>query len=427
MRTTRVTAAESGGARKASNMRGHQTLITTSFALVLCVVAGCGDSEDTSSSHNVKGSGKASEGTAGSAALEPLPDKTAGKTCEADGDCATGMCLTSIPGSFGSAAMDAPGGYCSATCTTNTDCGEGGVCSGAFPGFGGAAATPGRCMQSCESAEDCRDGYRCVNALGMAPSGNPMDPTAALLGPNACQPTPATTKLTDGVTGKACAEDKECGQGRCAKSEMMMTYPDGYCTGACLQDADCGAGGSCTLPAIGSGAGSCYSSCQTNGDSDCRKGYRCRTNGSRRQCIPGPAPLADRAAGKQCQADADCGGTAMSCVTSLGGMPAPGGYCSISCSENADCGAEGTCVGGLGAAFVSILGNTGTCYRGCTDSSSCREGYVCGQPPSNGGGLQGMMIPGAMGGAMIPGLMMSGGATVCTVPPPPTEEDAGVP
>lgn len=308
--------------------------------------------------------------------------------------------------------MDAPGGYCSATCMADVDCGGGGVCSGAFPSFGGAAATPGRCLKGCQSAQDCRDGYRCVNGLGMAASGSSMmaDPTAALLGPSSCQPVPATTQLDNGITGKPCEEDKECGKGRCQKSEGMMTYPGGYCSGSCLQDSDCGTGGTCTLPAIGGGAGSCYSTCQTHGDSDCREGYRCRTNGSRRQCLPGAAPLGARVAGRECQADADCGGRAMSCASMIGGAAAPGGYCSAGCSENADCGEEGVCIGGLGAAFASLLGETGVCYRACVDSSSCRTGYVCGQPASAAGGLGGMMASGS----------------ACVVPPA-MGEDAGVP
>jgi hypothetical protein len=395
--------------------------MTASFAIVLCVGMGCGKSSDTApSTHSAgKGEGGSPGAAAGNGSSQALSDETAGNACKTDGDCANGMCLTSIAGAFGGASMEAPGGYCSAGCTTDAECGEGGVCARAFPSFAGAPATPGHCMKGCGTAEECRDGYRCVNALGMAPSGNPMDPTAALLGPAACQPTPPTTQLSDGVTGKPCQNDKECGKCRCSKTEGMMTFPMGYCSGDCLKDADCGAGGTCTLPTLGSGAGSCYSSCQTHGDSDCREGYRCRTNGSRRQCLPGPAPLGAGVVGRECTADADCGGAPMSCVTTLGGATAPRGYCSISCSDNSDCGAEGTCVGGLGSAFASLLGTTGTCYRVCVDSSMCRSGYVCGQTSSAAGGLGGMMIPG-LGG------MMMASSTVCTVAPA-AGEDAGVP
>jgi hypothetical protein len=96
----------------------------------------------------------------------------------------------------------------------------------------------------------------------------------------------------------------------------------------------------------------------------------------------------------------------------LDGVAAPGGYCSISCSENADCGAQGVCNGGLGAAFASLLGETGACYHACVDSKDCRAGYVCGQPASAAGGL----------GAMS----MMASSMVCVVAPS-AGEDAGVP
>lgn len=397
-------------------MRGHEGLRTASFGIMLCVAMGCGKSRDiVSNSHggNRDGGESGDQGrAAGSTTSQPLPDDTAGTACKTNEDCANGVCLTSIPGSLGGTSMSAPGGYCSAACMADSDCGEGGVCSGAFPAFGGSAAMPGRCMKGCNSAADCRDGYRCVNGLGMAATASQTpDPTAGLLGPNACQPVPATTQLTDGVTGKTCEEDKDCGQGHCLKTEGMMTYPGGYCSGSCLRDADCGVGGTCTLPAIGDGAGSCYLTCQTHGDSDCREGYRCRTNGSRRQCLPGAAPLGTGVVGRECQSDADCGGAAMSCATKLGDATAPGGYCSISCSESSDCGVDGTCVGGLGATFTSLLGETGVCYRACVDSSSCRAGFVCAQPSS--------AAAGALGGLMM------GSSTACVVAPV-SDEDAGM-
>lgn len=400
-------------------MRRYEILAIVSFGVLFCIITGCGDdSSDTlATSDGGDGDGDKAQRSdhgpkASSDSSQPLRDNTAGKACKTAGDCANGKCLTAIADVFGGASMDAPGGYCSAACTMNTDCGEGGVCSGAFPSLGGGPATPGSCFKGCNSAEECREGYRCVNGLGMAASGNPMDPIATLLGPNACQPLPSTTQLSDGLSGKTCESDEDCGKGRCLKAEGMMTYPNGYCSGNCLQDTDCGAGGSCTLPALGGGAGSCYLSCQTHGDGDCREGYRCRTNGSRRQCLPGAAPLGDGVAGRQCEEDADCGGTAMSCVTNLGDTTAPGGYCSISCTENSDCGADGACVGGLGAAFASLFGATGVCYRACLDSSSCRTGYVCGQPANAAGGL------GALTMMAVP--------SACVVAPA-AEVDAGTP
>ena len=67
-------------------------------------------------------------------------------------------CLTSIYG-----YVTFPGGYCSAVCTSSSDCGTGGVCAD-FMGYGNY------CLKSCTSPYDCRnsEGYSC-NTL---PSGS---------------------------------------------------------------------------------------------------------------------------------------------------------------------------------------------------------------------------------------------------------------
>jgi hypothetical protein len=393
----------------------NKMLAATLIAVSLLGAFACGDDDDggsdagpTSRAGRGGGGGKGGGGTggaAGAAPIAPLPDKTAGRSCDADKDCGNGMCLLNLQGSFGGAMMEAPGGYCSAVCMTNADCGEEGACSGAFAGIGGIGATSGRCLKSCSTASDCRDGYRCVNALGMAVTGDAgvQDPTGGLLGASGCEPIPATNKLADGIVGSPCADAADCGEGRCETGGGTLVYPDGYCTGMCLESSDCGANGSCTLPLTG-GAGTCYLSCGS--DSDCREGYRCRANGGVMQCSPGAAPLPVDVVGSACNADADCGGAAMSCATQVGNSVAPGGYCSLTCIDDTDCGSRGACVGGLGAAFASILGATGTCYKACADAADCREGYTCG----------------LAGGIGVPAMQ-----NVCRVAPPPAAtEDAGV-
>jgi hypothetical protein len=331
---------------------------------------------------------------------------TAGKSCDADKDCGTGMCLTTLPGSFGAGMMAAPDGYCSGSCMTNADCGEGGACQGAFAGIGGIGATLGRCVKSCTDSTECRDGYRCVNGLGMpvvaAPdAGAPMNPGAGLLGGNTCAPVPATDKLADGIVGSMCTADGDCGDGRCMTMATTSTYPGGYCTGSCLADSDCGAKGSCT-PGLVGGVGTCYLSCASDADCD-RDGYRCRTSGTRMQCVPGAAPLPDGVVGNACTGDAQCGGAAMSCGARLGRNDAPGGYCTQRCVNSSDCGTCGVCVGGMGG-FGAGAAN-GTCYKSCADTSGCREGYTCG--PAGRTGTAAMQ-------------------NICSVTPPPPAEDAGI-
>jgi hypothetical protein len=289
---------------------------------------------------------------------------------------------------------------------TAQDCGEGGTCSGGIPGF-----LRGSCLQSCSDSSECRDGYRCVNLAGQMPSpdaGMAMIPGGALLGGATCQPLPDTDKLADGVVGSACAEDTDCGEGRCMKTAATSTYPGGYCTGSCLSDADCGADGSCTPGFLGA-AGTCYLKCANDGDCT-REGYRCRTNGDRMQCVPGAAPLPDNTTGKACASDADCGGAAMSCAMRLGQRQytAPGGYCTQRCVNSTDCGAGGVCVGGSSGSGLPFgtTAATGTCYQSCADASGCREGYTCG--PAGRTGTAAMQ-------------------NICSVtPPPPPAEDAGV-
>jgi hypothetical protein len=328
---------------------------------------------------------------------------TAGKKCEDNGDCGSGMCLDMLPGAFGMGSVPAPDGYCSGECMTNEDCGEGGTCSGAFAGLAGIGATRGRCVKGCAESADCRSGYRCVNALGMPVMGavdaGVPDPTMGLLGSSSCQPLPETDKLADDIVGASCNEDIDCGDGRCLRMSTATTYPGGYCTGRCLEDADCGKDGSCTAGLAG-GAGTCYLSCAT--DADCgREGYRCRANGMRMQCVPGAAPLPDDVVGDACTADGDCGGAAMSCGTRLGRYAAPGGYCTTRCVNATDCGG-GACVGGLGGGGAAT---GGSCYKLCTDSSDCREGYTCGPAGRTG---------------------TAATQNICSVTPPVMTEDAGI-
>jgi hypothetical protein len=174
---------------------------------------------------------------------------------------------------FGGTA--APGGYCSGTCTDDAQCGAGGVCAGAFA----AASLAGSCMKACQTDTDCaRAGYECVAGLELPDGGVPgvgeLPPQ-----PNTCQPKPATVNLDDGVVGKACSSDADCGDGTCATTIGGVfnfggtPTPGGYCTGACTEDAHCGAGGECVnLIPFGNMAGSCYRACGASCD---REGYAC--------------------------------------------------------------------------------------------------------------------------------------------------------
>jgi hypothetical protein len=330
------------------------------------VLGGCGDDEPAGGSDaGGQGGGGGSGGSSGSdgSTSDPgLPDDTAGKACTDAAECGGGTCATTVLGTMiGGDPLPAPGGYCTATCTSNTDCGAGGACIGAVMGF-----AEGTCMATC-SGDDCRDGYICGGGI-------------MILGvtiPDTCRPRPATDQLDDDVAGKMCMEDDECAGGSCLLERPTIggavAIPGGYCSGACLEDAHCGAGGVCVDSLLG-GAGSCYEACAS--DPDCtREGFRCRPLlGDVRGCNPAADPLPDNTAGDACASDTDCGGAMGTCrsalpETGLEGLAgatraAPGGYCSQSCLEDLDCGAGGICV-------------VGTCFAPCSVPTDCRDGYTC--------------------------------------------------
>jgi hypothetical protein len=325
-------------------------------------LVGCGDDsgggdddDDRNDGGGRSGNGStAGTGGAGGTGIDPLPAETAGKSCTDDDDCAPGTCATMVEGLDGM-PTPAPGGYCMGPCMGPADCGMGGSC------VGGGLGMMGLCYDFCMMDSDCREGYLC----------GPITST--------CRPAPETDQLGDDVAGTACTMDGDCGDGLCLTMRNNGDeFPGGYCSGACLEDSHCGAGGTCRR--TGGGAGRCYETCAS--DDDCtRDGYRCRDiGGMLTGCLPAPDPLPDNTTGLACTADADCADVAGACAAELpaaaGGMIAtPGGYCTIQCEIDADCGAGAVCVTTRGGAW---------CFKTCTDAATdCRDGYVCGE---RGGG-----------------------------------------
>ena len=289
-----------------------------------------------------------------------------GKACEADTDCAgDARCASTLIARPGAAAENARDGYCTMSCRMAAECGQGAAC------VGGSTTSPGYCGLSCQTADDCRAGYRCVRSTG-ASSGT-------------CQPLPQTDKLADGIVGKACTAAGDCGSGSCLQSVAIVNtpYPGGYCTGRCLNDDACGNNGVC-VPGMFGAVGSCFLRCDESQGCE-RTGYRCRVVSGVGRCVAADPPLPDHSAGNACMSDQDCGGGAMSCASSLGATPAPGGYCTQSCAINADCGAGGTCINGINVVTI----NSGRCLKLCMQPEDCRKGYECrlfGGPSSDGPG-----------------------------------------
>ncbi|MFT3925736.1 MAG: hypothetical protein QM778_24555 [Myxococcales bacterium] len=208
------------------------------------------------------------DGGVGADTTAKLGDNVAGKACGSAADCqgTNAKCVTSVGGLLGFGATATPGGYCSGDCAQDSDCGAGGVCSGSQLGMGS-------CRRACDKDADCtRSGYYCAAGLNLQ----------LVTLPDSCLPRPETDKLGDGIVGKACTSDRNCGDGRCADtiggaSGFGMSYgdvpaPDGYCTGSCLQDSECGANGKC-VTFLPNEPGECYLECGAACDK--REGYHC--------------------------------------------------------------------------------------------------------------------------------------------------------
>lgn len=289
-----------------------------------------------------------------------------GKKCALDSDCGGtgGVCAQELTGGVFGQLFGGPGptrGYCTAVCTTDAECGEGGLCFGYFPQFG-----PGECRRPCSMDSDCGrdDDYECAT-LTMPPLmvGNMSIPV-----PDTCQPKQPGIKFTNEV-GIACTDDAMCNGGRCRTSD---SFPGGYCTGVCYDSADCGTDGVCLLNVYGSG-GDCFEGCAQ--DSDCSRdaqGYGCvPADETTKVCAAKADPLPDGVVGSACADDSTCGNGMCAARVGPEQVTTPGGYCSsLNCLEDAQCGAGGIC--------SPTQGGT-RCYKGCATNADCREaeGYTC--------------------------------------------------
>src|ERR1041384_6610371 len=101
-----------------------------SVAFVAGLLVACGD-DDTGPSNGPDGgsAGRGMQPMDSGMSTGELPANTSGKACDDNADCGSGMCATQIPGSgLLSMLLPAPGGYCTAPCRSDTQCGEGGAC-----------------------------------------------------------------------------------------------------------------------------------------------------------------------------------------------------------------------------------------------------------------------------------------------------------
>jgi hypothetical protein len=204
--------------------------------------------------------------------------------CTDNAECASGDCRTAFPG-----------GLCTMACTTDTDCGSGGACSGSNV-----------CLPACHSGDGtCAPTGACVTSAGgtgfCTSACWPEDRRPAEWTP--CNPglvcndlrsrciAPSMLPTTGAANGGPCTSNADCLSDFClleVSGGVATGYVGGMCAGAGLvpPDSEFVAGsplprsncvaGSVVLPSTGGRPGDftlCFDDCAT--DADCRGGYEC--------------------------------------------------------------------------------------------------------------------------------------------------------
>lgn len=236
-----------------------------------------------------------------------------------------------------------PGGYCSALCSSDADCGAGSHCG-----------VEGACLESCSEDTECRDeNYTC----GDRDDDMKLD---CLLGGSSLS----------AQIGDACLEVGECSGGiraRCLND--ASSFKDGYCSQTCNASTPCPTGSHCGY-VNSNGSGLCVKDCQD--DSTCRDdGYQCWNIDDDRAGVMECAPsgTGSGGAGDACQSASDCrGGTQTRCSRA-----SAGGFCIMFCETDADCGGQEHC------GFINSSTGEGVCASDCTTDAECRtdEEYHC--------------------------------------------------
>lgn len=147
--------------------------------------------------------------------------KAGGEMCAQDGECKTGVCLSTASGKM-----------CFGGCSTNGQCSAGAICGQTqVPLDGGGNIVVAGCVpapKSCNSDADCPPEAFC----GITTGDNPYTLKTV------CQVAGAGTK----TTGQECTSNSECRSGTCY---LMWETNKKVCWGACTQDSQCPSGMKC--------------------------------------------------------------------------------------------------------------------------------------------------------------------------------------
>ncbi len=258
-----------------------------------------------------------------------------GTPCTSDANCTGSQCLTAAETGWG-------GGYCTLTCTQDSQCGSGNHCGYKDP----ENNNQGVCLKNCTTDASCgRTGYGCSDRDGQ--------------GVKECTPSGSGSTI-----GSPCTTIQQCpGGNNAACFRQNSAWYQGYCTRTCQNNTDCGAGAHCGLDGL------CLANtCNRMGyqvyDADADGTLECFT-----------AATGTGAVGAACVGSWQCaGGQNGGCFSDATGLP--GGYCTLFCGAG-----EATCSGD------SACYNNGDfefCVDGCTSASQCRTGYSCTDVIGNG-------------------------------------------
>jgi len=193
-------------------------------------------------------------------------DSATGEACGEKSDCRTGLCLMET---VRDAATGWTDGYCSDTCTKDTDCSGGCSCR--------RLGTDGYCLVNCELDSDCRNGYVCnptwlVCLPDCHNQGWDCGEGLECLDSGHCDtPAPVT------YIGLAREAAEDCESDLCIPDQdeagNATYWSAGYCSLLCPEGTECPDGSSCYGLAD---AFYCLLNCET--DDGCREGYICDTD-----------------------------------------------------------------------------------------------------------------------------------------------------
>lgn len=298
----------------------------------------------------IDGDGCCPSGCTGSNDSDCSTNSVVGDSCTSGSDCGSG---------FNCAQAPVTDGYCTANCSSDSDCPGDARCG--FENRDGE----GFCLEECTSDTDCgRSEYGCFDADGT--------------GSDVCW-----AKGTGfGDIGDSCSSYSECdhGEGGFCISEGN-SFKDGYCSERyCSSSSACPSGSHCYNASSGSGV--CLEDC--SGDFDCRSGYDCydRDQDGTDECFP--SGTGSKSIGDSCNGTWECGsGEWAFCIPSSNW---PSGYCSELCGSG-----EGSCPSG---STCQTLGSGSSqqdvCLEDCSSNSDCRSSYTC---ASIGSGSQSVCAP----------------------------------